>query len=124
MALFIMKWMDLSLKECRMQGSSFLRASPQDPVSAPRASASEIELDAIIGEGRLVDPSCFTSSLEFVSASLGSRELDSSRDFCFAFGRSIFNLERELKCTDRKMENSGAPRDSPWLDRVTSVKLK
>ena len=36
----------------------------QDPVSAPRASASEIELDAIIGGGRLVDPSCFTSSLE------------------------------------------------------------
>ena len=39
----------------------------QDPVSAPRASASEIELDAIIGEGRLVDPSCFTSSLEVES---------------------------------------------------------
>ena len=36
----------------------------QDPVSAPQASASEIELDAIIGGGRLVDPSCFTSSLE------------------------------------------------------------
>ena len=28
MALFIMKWMDLSLKECRMQRLSFLRASP------------------------------------------------------------------------------------------------
>ncbi|KAF2555393.1 hypothetical protein F2Q68_00016603 [Brassica cretica] len=28
MALFIMKWMDLSLKECRMQGLSFLCASP------------------------------------------------------------------------------------------------
>ena len=28
MALFIMKWMDLSLKECRLQGLSFLRASP------------------------------------------------------------------------------------------------
>ncbi|KAF3512683.1 hypothetical protein F2Q69_00007196 [Brassica cretica] len=60
----------------------------QDPVSAPRASASEIELDAIIGERRLVDRSCFTSLLEaesFVSASLGFRELDSSRDFCVAF---------------------------------------
>ncbi|KAF3509737.1 hypothetical protein F2Q69_00007795 [Brassica cretica] len=119
MALFIMKWMDLSLKECRMQGLSFLCASPQDPVSAPRASASEIELDAIIGGGRLVDPSCFTSSLEFVSASLGFRELDSSRDFCVAFDASTV-----YKCTDRKMENLGAPRDSPWLDRVTSVVLK
>ncbi|KAF3545034.1 hypothetical protein DY000_02010613 [Brassica cretica] len=67
----------------------------QDPVSAPRASASEIELDAIIGGGRLVDPSCFTSSLEFVSASLGFRELDSSRDFCVAFGRLWwFDLDR------------------------------
>lgn len=27
-------------------------------------SESEIELDAFIGEGRLIDPSCFTSSLE------------------------------------------------------------
>ncbi|KAF3527850.1 hypothetical protein DY000_02039452 [Brassica cretica] len=64
MALFIMKWMDFSLKECGMQDLSFLRASPQDAFPAPRASASEIELDAIIGEGRLVDPSRFTSSLE------------------------------------------------------------
>ncbi|KAF2609842.1 hypothetical protein F2Q70_00009835 [Brassica cretica] len=92
MALFIMKWMDSSLKECRMQGLSFLRASPlfgscvgrtrpQDPVLAPRASASEIKLDAIIGggleEGDL-------SILRFISASLGFRELDSSRDFCVA----------------------------------------
>ncbi|KAF3589106.1 hypothetical protein F2Q69_00030425 [Brassica cretica] len=101
----------------------------QDPVSAPRASASEIELDAVIGGGRLVDPSCFTSSLEFVSASLGFRELDSSRDFlrCLWSVKLIgarTDASTVLKCTDRKMENSGAPRDSPWLDRVTSVALK
>ncbi|KAF2557135.1 hypothetical protein F2Q68_00016922 [Brassica cretica] len=101
MALFIMKWMDLTLMECTLQGLSFLRASPQDPVLAPRASASEIELDAIIGGGRLVDRSCFTSSLEFVSASLRFWELDSSRDFCVAFVRNVrivrWNLWEDLE---------------------------
>ncbi|KAF2611940.1 hypothetical protein F2Q70_00013573 [Brassica cretica] len=73
--------------------SSF--GSSRDPVSAPRASASEIELDAMIGKGRLVDSSCFTSSLEFVSVSLGFRELDSSKDFCVALGRLWwFDLDR------------------------------
>ncbi|KAF3512397.1 hypothetical protein F2Q69_00009763 [Brassica cretica] len=64
------------------------RLRPCDPVLAPRASASEIELDAMIGEGRLVDSLCFTSSFEFVSVSLGFQELDSSKDFCVAFGQS------------------------------------
>ena len=48
----------------------------QDPVSTPRASASEIEFDAIIGGGRLVDPLCFTSSLEVESVLFLTRMQD------------------------------------------------
>lgn len=48
----------------------------RDLVSAPRASASEIELDAIIGGGRLVDPLCFTSLLEAESVLFLTRMQD------------------------------------------------
>ncbi|KAF2615080.1 hypothetical protein F2Q70_00011345 [Brassica cretica] len=89
------------------------------PVLAPRASASEIELDAIIGGGLLLDPSCFMSSLEFVYVSLGFRELDSSRDFCVAFDRGEMSLL--LRNIHREVEISGAPGDSQWLDRFHGV---
>ncbi|KAF3551474.1 hypothetical protein DY000_02006557 [Brassica cretica] len=95
------------------------RLRPCDPVLAPRASASEIELDAIIGGGLLLDPSCFMSSLEFVYVSLGFRELDSSRDFCVAFDRGEMSLL--LRNIHREVEISGAPGDSQWLDRFHGV---
>ncbi|KAF3610481.1 hypothetical protein DY000_02046162 [Brassica cretica] len=94
-----------------------------DPVSVPRASASEIELDAIIGGGRLLDPSCFMSSLEFVYASLGFRELDSSRDIhllCFWSVKLIGERTNRgemsllLRNLHREVEISGAPGDSQW----------
>ncbi|KAF3559958.1 hypothetical protein F2Q69_00012062 [Brassica cretica] len=47
---------------------------------------------------------CF---IQFVSAPLRFRELDSSRDF-----RVVF---------DHEMESLGAPGDSWWLDRVRSM---
>ncbi|KAF3594995.1 hypothetical protein DY000_02021001 [Brassica cretica] len=45
--------------------------------SSSYLSSSEVELDAFIGEGRPIDPSCFTSSLkiEFVCLSIQTREL-------------------------------------------------
>ncbi|KAF3607078.1 hypothetical protein DY000_02048966 [Brassica cretica] len=129
MALFIMKWMDLSFKECRMQGLSFLRASPFHwlldfssfgivLVDILEESNSSTELLRFLGHMtrcfRGARSSFGSSSFcirdrtrchywrratcrsfvfhelvrgRFVSASLGFRELDSSRDFCVAFGR-------------------------------------
>ncbi|KAF2559951.1 hypothetical protein F2Q68_00016604 [Brassica cretica] len=128
MALFIMKWMDLSFKECRMQGLSFLRASPFHwlldfssfgivLVDILEESNSSTELLRFLGHMtrcfRGARSSFGSSSFcirdrtrchywrratcrsfvfhelvrgRFLSASLGFRELDSSRDFCVAFG--------------------------------------
>ncbi|KAF3563274.1 hypothetical protein DY000_02013604 [Brassica cretica] len=110
MALFIMKWMDLSLKECRMQGLSFfapLRSLGIVLVDILEESNSATELLRFLGhmtrsfswskiQFRLLEllhqRSNSMSLLEkgdlsiFVSASLGFRELDSSRDFYVTFG--------------------------------------